>query len=121
MNKGYSILDIQTKERWKVVFKDEGKWLLGVYVPENLKMEDIKFLERHDAPELFILVKGKMILVVADGNNLEEIEMKHNIPYIVTGWHNAYRPKGTEGVALVIERDGVKTEYRNIREFIPKA
>ena len=34
--------------------------------------------------------------------------------YIVEEWYNAYRPDGCEGVALVIERMDIKTEYVKI-------
>ena len=40
-----------------------------------------------------------------------EVPMKEGVIYIVDEWHNAYRPGNVEGIALVIERVGVKTEY----------
>ena len=35
--------------------------------------------------------------------------------YIVDEWHNAYRPNGVEGIALVIEKPDIKTEYAEIK------
>ena len=34
--------------------------------------------------------------------------------YIVDEWHNAYRPNGETGIALVIEKTDIKTEYGEI-------
>ena len=55
-----------TQQVWKVAFKDEGKWLLGLYSPENTSLEDVDFLEKHDGPELFYLMNGAVTLVVRD-------------------------------------------------------
>ena len=117
MNYGYHVLDLETGVRWKVVFRDAGKWILGIYIPEITSREEVKVLERHNAPELFVLVKGKVTLVVANGNVIKEVKMELGKPYVVTGWHNAYRPEGSEGVVLVVERDAVKTEFRRVEDF----
>lgn len=34
--------------------------------------------------------------------------------YIVDEWHNAYRPNGVKGVALVIEKTNIRTQYSKI-------
>jgi hypothetical protein len=31
--------------------------------------------------------------------------------YVVDEWHNAYRPHGREGIALVVEAPDIETEY----------
>ncbi len=113
----YIVVNFRSNMRWKVLFRDPGKWLLSVYVPENERREDIRVLEKHDAPELFYLVRGKVTLVVSSGEEIEEVEMEPGRAYIVEGWHNAYRPEGGEGVAMVIEKDGVTTELRDISSF----
>ncbi len=106
-------LDLSVGGRWRVLFTDDGRWRLGVYRPENESLGDIEFLERHDVPELFYLVRGRVVLVVSgDGVGFEEVELEPGYAYVVTEWHNAYRPGGCEGVALVVEASGVRTEYR---------
>ncbi|RLF19176.1 MAG: hypothetical protein DRZ82_06655 [Thermoprotei archaeon] len=109
------IIPIKAKGRWHVVFREDEKWQCGIYVPENESLEDIKFLELHNAPELFILIKGKINLVLMDeSGKVHEIPMEEGKLYIVQTWHNAYRPNGKEGIALVIERPDISTEYRNV-------
>lgn len=110
------IINISPKERWKVVFKDNNYWQIGIYVPEYTSRDNIKNLEKHDGPELFYLVEGRIILLISkDLSEFEEIEMKPGKIYIVDEWHNAYRPNGEKGVALVIERTNTKTIYASIK------
>lgn len=115
--KGLNVIEIEAKRRWEVVFRDGDSWQLGVYVPENESIDDVKILEKHDCPEMFYLVRGRIVLVLSSGDELEEVEMEEGKIYIVECWHNAYRPEGSPGVALVVERPSVKTEYRPISEF----
>ena len=115
--RGLEVIEVSGRERWRVVFRDSDRWQLGIYVPENEKLEDIEFLEKHDCPELFILVDGRVTLVLSDGDRLEEVEMEKGKAYVVEAWHNAYRPGGVHGIALVVERPDVKTEYRRLSSF----
>jgi len=102
--------------RWEVVFRDSDRWQVGVYVPEYTSIGDVVVLEKHDAPELFYLVKGSIVLVLSsDLRGVREVVMEPGRLYVVDEWHNAYRPNGVEGVALVVERTGVRTEYARIR------
>lgn len=114
---GVKIIEVKAERRWEVVFRDGDSWQLGIYVPENTSVEDVDFLERHDCPEAFYLVKGRIVLVLSQGEGLEELEMKEGRIYIIECWHNAYRPRGSPGVALVVERPNVRTEYRPLPEF----
>lgn len=109
------VIDVRTEERWKVVFREGEKWQVGLYSPENTSLEEIKTLEKHDAPELFMLVRGSMVLVVEEDGNLREVPLEYGKLYIVEEWHNAYRPGGKEGVALVVERPDIKTEFKEVR------
>lgn len=109
-------IPIKPRGRWEVVFKDDNAWQCGIYVPENTSLNDVKFLEKHDAPELFYLIEGSIVLVLSpDGEKVIEVPMEGGKLYIVTEWHNAYRPNGSPGTALVIERVGIKTEYIKLR------
>lgn len=106
------VIQLEAEERWRVVFKDRDRWQVGVYVPENISSEEVLILERHDCPELFLLIEGRVVLVLSeDGLNIKEVEMEPGKLYIVEEWHNAYRPGGGKGVVLVVEAPGVQTEY----------
>jgi len=104
-------INIKPEKRWDVVY-ETSNWRVGIYVPENTSINDVNYLEKHDKPELFYLVKGKIVLVLSsDGKEIKEVEMEKDKIYIVTEWHNAYRPDGAEGIALVIEAPDINTEY----------
>ena len=99
--------------RWRVVFK-EGRWLCGFYRPEFRRREEIIKLEKHNAPELFLLLEGKITLVIKEeGRRIKEIEMKKGEIIVLDCWHNAYSRDG-RGVALVVEREDIETEFMKI-------
>jgi len=105
----------RTGERWQVVFRDGDRWQAGIYIPENTSREEVVVLERHNRPELFVLLEGKITLVLSeDGVALKEVEMEPGKLYVVEEWHNAYRPGGAKGVALVVEAPDVETEYMSL-------
>ena len=94
-------IPIKPRQRWEIIFEENGRWRCGVYVPE------------HSA--LFLLIRGRIVLLLSkDGRSIVEKPMEEGKIYIVEEWHNAYRPGGCEGVALVIERMDIKTEYVKI-------
>ncbi|NAZ24724.1 MAG: hypothetical protein GU357_03020 [Thermofilum sp.] len=106
------VIEANSKERWQVVFREENKWQVGIYIPENTSLEEVAVLEKHNRPELFFLVKGEIVLVLSrDGSRIEEVKMLPGKIYVVDEWHNAYRPYGREGVALVVEAPDIQTEY----------
>jgi hypothetical protein len=108
-------VSLESRKRWDIIFRDEGRWLCGLYVPEHTSREQVKRLERHEGPELFYLVKGRIVLVLSsDGKNVIEVLMEKGMVYVVEEWHNAFRPDGVEGVSLVVERADVRTEFLNI-------
>ncbi|MEM2180369.1 MAG: hypothetical protein QXP32_06100 [Nitrososphaeria archaeon] len=112
------VLKIPTgsNKRWNVVFKDDYRWQCGIYVPEYSSKDEVTYIEKHDGPELFYLIEGKIVLVLsADGKSFVEVPIEKSIIYVVNEWHNAYRPNGVEGIALVIEKTNVKTEFLNVR------
>ena len=98
-------------KRWTVIY-NEGNWLCGLYRPEFTECEQIKKLEKHDAPEMFLLLDGHIVLVLKDKSGEKKVELKKNEIVIVESWHNAYSPDG-KGVALVVEKSGVKTIFAN--------
>ncbi len=114
-------IPFSVNSRWKVVFKTMA-WQCGIYQPEFTSAGEIEYLEKHDHPEAFLLIKGAITLVLSEnGAGLKEIPLRRNCLYIITEWHNAYRPEGEEGIALVIEPPTVRTQYLNLRlNGIPK-
>ncbi len=105
-------VSLQGKKRWKVMFRDKNKWLSGLYSPEFTKDGEIKKFEKHSGPELFLLLEGKMTLVLLKSKGREEIPLKKDEAVIVDTWHNAYRPRGCKGVALVVEKDNISTQWK---------
>jgi hypothetical protein len=113
----YRVCDLKTTERWKVLFRDKNVWLAGLYVPEFTHRDEISLLEKHDAPELFYLIDGNVTLVLGSEDGTVDVPLDKNQAIFVGTWHNAYRPMGGFGLVLVVERDGVKTEFKNVKEF----
>jgi hypothetical protein len=108
--------------RWHVVCGDTGHWRSGMYSPPESSAADLKELERHDCPELFLLLSGRLTLVVADGPNVRELELKAGEPVLITAPHSGYCPDGPgTGVAFVVERDSFDTEYRTPDEWTSQA
>jgi len=99
------------KREWRVLFRDKGKWLLGVYRPKFTARSQISKLEKHAGPELFSLVKGKVNLVLKEKGRIKEVALRLGEAVVTDTWHNGYRPGGEEGICLVIERDGNPSRY----------
>jgi len=108
-------IELKSDVRWIVKFRENNNWQLGLYRPEFKSKDEIDKLEKHDAPELFYLVEGEIILVLSkDGKEIKEVKMEKNKVYIVDEWHNAYSPRG-DGLAIVIEKPNIKTEFLSIK------
>lgn len=106
------VISPDARERWRVIFRDRDRWQAGIYVPENTSADEVLVLEKHSGPELFLLLEGRVVLVLSeDGVNVREVEMEPGKLYVVEEWHNAYRPGGEKGVVLVIEEPNIETEY----------
>jgi len=107
-----TLLSLLPKERWQVLCGDTGHWRCGFYAPEFGGAEEISELEWHDCPELFMLVQGRVSLVLHDeqGERIQELEPLK--PILVTARHAGFCPDGPHsGLCIVIERDAFKTEY----------
>lgn len=112
------LLDIKKDERWQVICGDADHWRVGVYSPAEASIEDIEELEKHDIPEFFLLLSGKMSLYISENAELKELELKTGKPVLVTAPHCGFCPDGPHtGVALVVERDAFNTEYRKPEEW----
>lgn len=116
---GNELMPIRPDMRWQVLCGDEQHWRMGVYAPEFGSREEIKELEWHDCPELFVLLSGRVTLVIADAGKLRELPLEHDKAVLVTLPHAGYCPDGAfSGKALVIERDAFTSEYRSIEAWL---
>jgi len=103
---------------WQVLCGDAGHWRCGLYSPEFERLDQIKELERHDCPELFLLVRGQVTVVVQRADGLTAIPLENGRPVLVRGPHSGYCPDGPgSGTAFVVERDAFETEYRMINAW----
>lgn len=109
-------ISLQSKKRWKVIFRDRNNWLCGIYIPEFTDASQIQKFEKHNGPELFLLLEGKVTLVLLEHKHkrYKKVPLKKGEVVIVDAWHNAYRPKGSKGVVLVIEKDNISTRWKSV-------
>lgn len=114
-------LSLEERVGWQVVCGDTGRWRAGVASPALSRRDQVLELERHDCPELFVLLWGRMVLVLADPEaegGVREVELQPGRPVLVEAPHNGYCPEGPHtGAAFVVERDSFDTEYRQIDEW----
>ena len=114
-----ALLDAGVGQLWQVLCGDEGHWRLGLYSPELTRAQDCVELERHTCPELFLLLSGKVSLVLAEGGRLRSLALEVGRPALITAPHSGFCPEGAHtGVALVLERDVFETEYRSAQEWL---
>jgi len=115
----------QPEMRWAVVCGDRDHWRCGYYSPEHSRAEQVTSLEQHTCPELFLLISGRVSLVLGDpavGPEDEQvtptriIALEAQRPILISAPHGGFCPDGPHtGVCLVIERDAFSTRYRDSR------
>ncbi len=111
-------LPVLDDTRWQVLCGDTGHWRAGIFSPPEAAREEIEELERHDCPELFLLLAGRMTLVCWVDGGVREVELQPSQPVLVTAPHSGYCPDGPHtGSAFVVERDAFSTEYRTLEEW----
>ncbi|HNS99597.1 MAG TPA: hypothetical protein PLJ27_17705 [Polyangiaceae bacterium] len=109
----------EKQTQWQVLCGDTHHWRMGMYSPKETSRAELHNLERHDCPELFVLLHGSLTLVIAESSGLREIVLEPHVPVLVAAPHAGYCPRGPySGVALVVERDSFDTEYRPARSWI---
>jgi len=102
---------ITSAKEWKVIAKDKRSWACGIYAPKNRSVGDIRFLEKHDCPELFYLISGSVKLVTMAHGMVKVIRLKRKKVVVVDTWHNGFSDSKMSGAALVVERGRVRTKY----------
>lgn len=105
-------LSLASKSRWRVITGDESNWRVGVYSPEYTAADKVDKLEKHTCTELFMLLEGKMSLLLRNDKGRERVvELEPGFVYMVDEYHNGFRPNGAKGTAMVVERDTFSTTY----------
>ena len=113
-----TLLDQKGGTVWQVLCGDKDHWRTGIYSPKETKLEEVQKLEQHTCPELFMLLEGKLSLVLYNNGKIEVLELERFKPVLVDTWHNGFCPNGPfAGMALVVERDHFVTEYKPIEDF----
>ncbi len=113
------LLTVQVQKRWQVLCGDNDHWRVGIYSPAETSLDEIHELERHDCPELFLLLQGEITLVLCTQGKLEKIPLKPLQPVLVTAPHNGFCPQGAHsGMAIVVERDRFVTEYQPVSDWL---
>ena len=113
------LLDCEEGVRWQVLCGDSGRWRIGVYSPSKTCREAVEELEWHDCPELFLLLRGSVSLLLAEAGRTRVLALAPGRPTLVTVPHAGFCPEGPHtGAALVVERDAFRTEYRAVPSWL---
>ena len=116
------LLDLPASGRWHVVCGDAGHWRMGLYSPTKGAPEEVRELEQHDCPELFLLLEGRVSLLTIEDGAPSVTELEPGRPVLVTAPHTGFCPDGPgTGTALVVERDEFRTTYRSVEDWIEAA
>ncbi len=105
-------LDIEPERLWQVLCGDGEHWRAGVYSPAASSAAELPELERHTCPELFLLLEGRVTLLLHDGERVRELPLEIGKPVLVTQPHSGFCPDGPHtGKVFVVERDIFSTTY----------
>lgn len=111
-------LSTEPRKVWQVLCGDTNHWRVGMYSPSATCAADLPELERHDCPELFLLIQGHLTLLVAEGNGTRELVLEPGKPVLIEAPHSGFCPDGPHtGMAFVVERDAFDTLYRTVGEW----
>jgi hypothetical protein len=104
---------------WQVLCGDRHHWRLGLYSPEASSADELQTLEQHDCPELFLLLQGRVTLLLVEDGGVRECALEPGKPVLVQAPHSGFCPDGPHaGLCLVVERDSFDTTYRTREEWI---
>ena len=97
---------------WQVLCGDAAHWRAGIFSPAATCLEDCPELESHTCPELFLLMEGRLTLVLFLQGGLTVLPLEAGRPVFVTAPHAGFCPDGPHtGRAFVVERDQFSTDY----------
>ncbi|MBN2497381.1 MAG: hypothetical protein JXR96_22510 [Deltaproteobacteria bacterium] len=114
-----SPIEIAAGQRWQVLCGDHRSWRIGVFSPEKSSAEECVELEKHTCPELFLLLDGRLTLVLARNREIVKLPLELGKPVLVRAPHAGFCPDGPHsGRALVVERDEFDTEYRPAADWL---
>ena len=109
-------------EQWQVLCGDGGHWRAGIFSPAQTAPAEIDELEQHSCVELFLLIDGRVTLLLGEGDGVRELPLEPGKPVLVTAPHAGFCPDGPHtGRAFVVERDAFRTEYRELDQGTSKA
>jgi hypothetical protein len=103
---------------WQVLCGDANHWRAGIYSPKSTTAGECGELERHNCPELFLLLRGRLSLVLFEKGSVRTLVLEPGRPVLVRAPHNGFCPDGPHtGSAFVVERDIFQTEYKTAGEW----
>jgi len=101
---------LKTFNRWTIIAQDEKQWRVGIYHPEFNNPDEIKVLEKHTCPELFICAHAPCgLLLIVDGKEIQYI-LKPEEAIVVTEYHNGFKVD-PQGYFIVVEQTDFTTEF----------
>lgn len=107
-----SPLDVKPGHLFQVLCGDADHWRAGIYSPAATEAAACTEFEAHSCPELFLLLSGRLTLVLLDADERRTVELAPERPLLVTAPHAGFCPDGPHtGRALVVERDSFCTAY----------
>lgn len=108
----------QPGQVWQVLCGDRDRWRVGLYSPAVTDPDQITELEQHDCPEFFVLLEGRLSLLLAKNRKIIELPLEVGKPILVSAPHAGFCPDGPHtGRALVVERDSFDTRYASPGDF----
>lgn len=109
----HKLISAKPGKKFQVLAGDKNHWRVGLGSPAFDRRDQITELEKHSCPEMFLLLKGNVTMVMDDGKGERELILKPMKPVMVSCWHRSYCPDGPHtGMVLIVERDDIRTVFR---------
>ncbi|MBF0313958.1 MAG: hypothetical protein HQK50_10380 [Oligoflexia bacterium] len=110
---------LKEKQEWQVICGDAHHYRVGLYSPKFTSLAEVERFEKHTCDEFFMLIAGKVSLVLVQKGHIKVVPLKLFQPMMVSDWHNGFSPKGSyTGKVLVVERDRFTTLYKSKFDLI---
>ena len=96
-----------------------GEWLVALMNWEQrFDLNEIGKVERHnETDEVFVLIEGRSILFVIEGNKIRSVDMEPAVIYNVAAgtWHNVVGTKETKW--LIVENNNTSYDNSEFRQL----